>query len=129
MPIGNTDLPIVSLVLLTTPHKSDDPGQIGLEGEVSESAIDGTSSNMQDKVLESAIYPWVQVGARFASAQSDPLLADAHLAIGVILQEQDNTAGALAAYKRYLELAPDGLYADSIRRQSVRLASAADAGE
>jgi hypothetical protein len=27
---------------------------------------------MQDKVLESAIYPWAQISARFASAQSDP---------------------------------------------------------
>lgn len=46
--------------------------QLGMESEVSESAIAGTSSNMQDKVLESAIYPWLQVNARFASAQSDP---------------------------------------------------------
>jgi len=45
---------------------------MGLEGEVSDSSIEGTSSNMQDKVLESGIYPWVQVSARFASAQSDP---------------------------------------------------------
>ena len=46
--------------------------QLGLEDEVSESAIDGTTSNMQDKVLESATFPWAQVSARFASAQSDP---------------------------------------------------------
>jgi hypothetical protein len=46
--------------------------QLGFEDEVSESAIDGTTSNMQNKVLESALYPWVQVSARFASAQFDP---------------------------------------------------------
>lgn len=51
--------------------KSEHRANLDLEGEVSESAIDGTSGNMQDKVLESEIYPWVQVGARFASAQSN----------------------------------------------------------
>jgi hypothetical protein len=61
-------IPLQSLVV----DKPEYRAQIGLEGEVSESAIDGTSSNMQDKVLESAIYPWVQVSARFVSAQSDP---------------------------------------------------------
>lgn len=50
--------------------------QIGLEGEMSESAIAGTSTNMQDKVLESAIYPWVQIEARFESAQSDSATLD-----------------------------------------------------
>ncbi len=63
-----------------------------------------------------------------AAAKSDPRLADAHLAIGVILQEQKEPARALAAYRRYLELAPDGLYADSIRRQSARLARQIDTG-
>ena len=52
--------------------KAEYRAQLGVEGEVSESAIDGTTSNMQDKVLESAIYPWAQISARFASAQSDP---------------------------------------------------------
>jgi len=51
--------------------KAEYRAQIGLEGEMTDSAIDGTSSNMQDKVLESGIYPWVQVSARFASWQSD----------------------------------------------------------
>jgi len=43
---------------------------------MSESAIAGTSTNMQDKVLESAIYPWVQIEARFESAQSDSATLD-----------------------------------------------------
>jgi len=46
--------------------------QLGLENEMPESAIEGTTSNMQDKVLESAIYPWVQISARIQSAQTDP---------------------------------------------------------
>jgi polyisoprenoid-binding protein YceI len=46
--------------------------RIGLEGEAAESAIDDTYNNMQNKVLESAIFPWAQVNARFASALSDP---------------------------------------------------------
>ena len=62
---------LVPLQLLIV-DKPEYRAQIGLEGKLSESAVDGTSSNMQDKVLESAIYPWVQVTARFASAQSDP---------------------------------------------------------
>jgi hypothetical protein len=46
--------------------------QIGIEGDVSESAIEGTYSNMQDKVLESSVHPWAQVSARFANPQSNP---------------------------------------------------------
>ena len=61
-----------------------------------------------------------------AAAASDPDMADAHLAMGVILQERKDDAAALAAYQRYLELAPDGLYADSIRRQVRRLGAATD---
>ncbi len=62
---------LVPLRLLIV-DKAEHRAQIGLKGEVSESAIDGTSGNMQDKVLESAIYPWVRIGAKFASAQTDP---------------------------------------------------------
>ncbi len=39
--------------------------RFGLEANVSESAINGTTRNMQDKVLESASYPWAEVTARF----------------------------------------------------------------
>ena len=61
-------IPLQRLVV----DKPEYRAQIGLEGEVSESAIGGTSGNMHDKVLESSLYPWVQVSIRFASAQSDP---------------------------------------------------------
>ena len=55
--------------------------QAALDPDVPQSAIDGTSRNMQDKVLESAIYPWARVSARFASAKSEPTL----LAVSVTL--------------------------------------------
>ena len=45
--------------------------QMGLEGEMTESAIEGTTTNMH-KVLESGEFPWAEISARFASGQSDP---------------------------------------------------------
>ena len=65
-------IPLQLLIVDKTEYRE----QMGLEGEMTESAIDGTSRNMQDKVLESGIYPWVQISARFASAQSDPPMLD-----------------------------------------------------
>lgn len=46
--------------------------RFGLERDVSESAINGTTRNMQDKVLESASYPWAEVSARFAPGHDAP---------------------------------------------------------
>jgi hypothetical protein len=66
---------LIPLQLLVV-DKSEYRAQMGLEGEMTESAIDGTTSNMQNKVLESGIYPWLQISARFASAQSDPPILD-----------------------------------------------------
>jgi polyisoprenoid-binding protein YceI len=65
-------IPLQRLIVDKTEYRE----QMGLEGEMTESAIEGTSNNMQDKVLESGIYPWVQVSVRFASAQSDPPTLD-----------------------------------------------------
>jgi len=45
--------------------------QMGLEGEMTESAIEGTTTNMH-KVLESGEFPWAEISARFTSGQSDP---------------------------------------------------------
>jgi len=44
----------------------------GLEAEVPASAAEGTTRNMQDKVLESAAYPWLDVGVQFASVHDRP---------------------------------------------------------
>jgi len=63
----------------------DGPGyrtRFGLDPEVPESAIAGTARNMQDKVLESELYPWVTASARFASADTVP----ASLAVSVTLR-------------------------------------------
>ena len=52
----------------------DDPAyreMFGLESELSESAVEGTTRNMQDKVLESGLFPWATVGVRMLSIQAD----------------------------------------------------------
>jgi hypothetical protein len=74
-------------------------------------------SNMliEERDLEGAL----EVAQR--SAASDPAFPDAHLAVGVIQQERGEARFAVEAYRRYLDLAPDGLYAHSIRRQLRRL--------
>ncbi|MBK9753052.1 MAG: DUF4388 domain-containing protein [Nannocystis sp.] len=50
-----------------------------------------------------------------AAIASDPGLADAQLALGVIEQERGATDAAIAAYEKFLELAPKSRYAASIR--------------
>jgi polyisoprenoid-binding protein YceI len=65
-------IPLQRLIVDKTEYRE----QMGLEGEVSASAIEGTSSNMQNKVLESDMHPWAQISAHFASAQSDPPVLD-----------------------------------------------------
>jgi hypothetical protein len=50
----------------------DDPvyrEQFGLEPDLPESAIDGTTRNMQDKVLESNRFPWATASIRVLSMQ------------------------------------------------------------
>jgi len=59
--------------------------------------------------------------AAHAAAKADPAFADAHLAVGVIQQELGARDTAVTAYQKYLELAPDGLYASVVRRQLARL--------
>ncbi len=52
----------------------DDPeyrSRFGLEADLSESAINGTTRNMQDKVLESGTYPWATASASIASASDE----------------------------------------------------------
>jgi polyisoprenoid-binding protein YceI len=66
---------LIPLQLLIV-DKAEYRAQFGLEGEMTESAIEGTTSNMQDKVLESGIYPWVEISARFATVQSNPPMLD-----------------------------------------------------
>ena len=65
-------IPLQLLIVDKTEYRE----QMGLEGEMTESAIEGTTRNMQDKVLESNVYPWVEVSTRFASTKSDPPMLD-----------------------------------------------------
>jgi polyisoprenoid-binding protein YceI len=56
-------LPLQQLVV-------DDPAyreKFGLEPELPESAIEGTTNNMQDKVLESNLFPWATASVRLLS--------------------------------------------------------------
>ena len=62
---SRTDLRIPLQRLIV--DKTDYLTQFGLEANVSESAISGTTNNMQDKVLESSAYPWAEVRALIAS--------------------------------------------------------------
>ena len=61
------------------------------------------------------------LAAAQASVAAQPKLADGHLAVGVIQQERGETELAIEAYRRYLDLAPEGLYARNIQRQLERL--------
>lgn len=55
------------------------------------------------------------------AAAADPDLEDAHLTLGVIYEQRGEADQAVAAYRRYLALAPDGPYAETLRRSVARL--------
>ena len=61
-------LPVQRLVVDSPEYRA----RFGLEPGISESAINGTTRNMQDKVLESMTYPWAEMSARFADATDEP---------------------------------------------------------
>ncbi len=63
-----------------------------------------------------------------ASVSADPEYAEGHLAMGVIQQERGDPAEAVAAFQRYLDLAPAGLYAPTIKRQLKALEKKLAAG-
>ena len=62
----------------------DDPAyreRFGLESELSESAVEGTTRNMQDKVLESGLFPWATVGVRMLTMQADQAQLDVSVTV------------------------------------------------
>ncbi len=61
-------LPLQKLVV----DKPEYRERYGLDTDIPASAINGTTRNMQDKVLDSGTYPWAEVRARFAAAEDDP---------------------------------------------------------
>ena len=72
-------VPLVHLVVDDPVHRQ----RFGLDAEVSESAISGTTRNMQDKVLESASYPSAIATARLTG----PLSADPALALTLTVRD------------------------------------------
>lgn len=70
--------------------------------------------------LERGDLPAAREAADVAVAEH-PELAEAHLTSAVVHEEQGAAADAIAAYKRYLELAPDSRYASGVRRKIYRL--------
>lgn len=70
---------------------------------------------IEDKQYDAAL-----ADARKAT-EVEPGYAEAHLAVGVIEQERARFDDAATAYREYLELAPTGLYAETVRRQLRRL--------
>lgn len=70
-------LPLQQLVV-------DDPayrGRFGLEPELPASAIEGTTRNMQDKVLESNRFPWAEVGVRVLSQNDNHAQLDVSVTV------------------------------------------------
>jgi polyisoprenoid-binding protein YceI len=65
---ADLQLPLPRLIV----DKAEYRTRFGLEPDVPVSAIEGTTRNMQDKVLESDRYPVVDVSARFSSVHDDP---------------------------------------------------------
>ena len=53
--------------------------------------------------------------------EEDPRHAEAYVTLGVLEEAEGRRAEAIAAYERYLELAPEARYATSVRRQLVTL--------
>ena len=60
---ANLRLPLQQLVVDRPEYRE----RFGLDSDLSESARNGTTRNMQDKVLESEQFPWAEVAARFAA--------------------------------------------------------------
>jgi tetratricopeptide (TPR) repeat protein len=60
--------------------------------------------------------------------QIDPKLADAYVVIGGIRQDRGDTKSSRQAFRRYLELAPDGQYARDLRKLLGCCAPATPAG-
>ena len=70
-------LPLQQLIVDDPAHRE----RFGLESELSESAVEGTTRNMQDKVLESGLFPWATVGVRMLSMQADQAQLDVSVTV------------------------------------------------
>ena len=62
----------------------DDPGyreKFGFEPDLPDSAVEGTTRNMQEKVLESNLFPWATASVRVRSMQEDRAELDVTLTV------------------------------------------------
>ena len=77
------------------------------EGEHVEEAL----ASLENAVPASAVRYWQQ------QTDADPQNAEAFFRLGAVLYRTEDFAGAVAAFERHLELAPDSENADSAREQ------------
>ncbi len=77
------------------------------EGENAEEAL----ASLENDIPVAAIRYWQQ------KAEADPQDAEAFFRLGAVLYRTEDFAGAVTAFERHLELAPDGEYAASAREQ------------
>lgn len=88
--------------------------------------LEAEPENVEALVLEASIFIAEKrlddaLQAAEASVRVNAEFADAHLAVGVIHQARNEYGDAIAAYQRYLELAPRGLSSRRVERQLSRL--------
>lgn len=101
-------------------------GSTGPAHKIVASILEVQSDNAAALMLESEIYIDQKkmddaLASAEASVAADENFADAYLALGVIRQSRKEYSDAIAAYRRYLELAPEGVYAPTIEKQLDRL--------
>lgn len=101
-------------------------GSTGPAHKIVASVLEVQPENAAALMLESEIYIDQKkmddaLASAEASVAADENFADAYLALGVIRQERKEYSDAIAAYRRYLELAPEGVYAPTIEKQLDRL--------
>jgi len=107
------------------------------EGETAEAhrlvsaVLEADADNVEALVLQASIFIDEHrmddaLAAAEASVRANADFADGHLALGAIRQERKEYGDAIAAYQRYLELAPEGLYSRRVERQLSRLQKQVD---
>ena len=70
-------LPLQKLVVDEPAYRE----RFGLEPELTQSAIEGTARNMQDKVLESNLFPWATASIRLLSIEQEKAQLDATVTV------------------------------------------------
>jgi DNA-binding response OmpR family regulator len=124
-PVVDSPLPIpvaVDPVAMKRANKLYLAGKAKEALAVVEEVLLGTPEDAQALLLKANILverrDWAAArAAAQAAIASDAGLAGAYMTLGVIEQEEKQTEAAVAAYEKYLELAPKDRYAATIRQQ------------